>query len=274
MHLPGGLGVIQEIIVPIFIPLGCFPGLQMGLSPCDPAELSREPVSPKTLGSPSGSTGSPVPALLPRGFFSKGTSQFVFSTAVGTVRGRVVTVPFGGSCCPFLLALLRGEQAPVPPALHFAIASPRCWRQRGAVAPRTHPRGLGCPLHICGQYQGVTQGHLHLGAWGWQVPAGCAPVVEPCFGHREILGGLNGSITVWGPLLHRPASEPCPPMTGLGAAPVLGWVSCRQHPTLPGAPETALLLLRASLRAAEPPALHLDPCASLEVKPQGLAGLG
>lgn len=106
--------MIQGILVPILIPLSCgircFPGLRMGLSPCNPVELSRDPAPPKTPGL--------LLALPPRAFCWKGTSGFVFSAAVGAVWGRAVAVPFGSGRCLFLLALLRAAAGTSPLPQH------------------------------------------------------------------------------------------------------------------------------------------------------------
>lgn len=108
--------MIQEVLVPILIAFGCgircFPGLWMGLSPCNPMELRRDPAPPKT------------PGLLLAQTPKEGTSGFIFSAAAGAFRGRAA---YGR--CLFLLALLRAAVGNEPWCRQL---SPLPWCPRGA----------------------------------------------------------------------------------------------------------------------------------------------
>ena len=157
--MPGELGVVQEVLVPI--PLGCgircFPGLRMGLSPCNPAGLSRDPAPPKTLGLPLapclGERREPCPSPAALGFLLEGNVWVCFLSrcwscsgpgCLGVLRRRPLPFP------PHPVPRCRGEQAVMPAAQPFAAASPRCRQEQGTGAPRARPSWLGCPLHICG----------------------------------------------------------------------------------------------------------------------------
>lgn len=126
--------MMQEVLVPIRIPLGCgircFPRLRMGLSRCNPVALRHDPAPPEPVGlllAPH--HGTPIPAPLPWDFCSKGMSGFVLSAA----GGRAVVVPFGSRCCLFLL-VLPGKTSPCtsPPSQLVGVSPPCPW-----VAPRS-----------------------------------------------------------------------------------------------------------------------------------------
>lgn len=231
-----------------------------------------------------GSTGSPVPAPPPRTFFLKGNVWVHFLSRCWNLLGpgccgalRWQPLPFpprpAPRCC--------GERALVPVAQPFSAASP-C-KEQGAGAPYAHP--------LCPPYGGVPS--ISVGNTGeqWRVtpPSGlrdgryllAVPQWQSFIvGTEKHLGDLMAPS--WFGICSS-APEPCLPVSGLQAEPVrgegsvrmpvLGRVSCRQHPTLPGTPGMAPLSLGASPRAAEPLAPRLGPSAPTEAKPQGSAGL-